>query len=75
MPVRQNKQKRRERYERELERQIEEATTDKKSGQFCVYDKQTKKKYKGLNWKQAVDLWNELGSAIILDDGHVKNNR
>ena len=37
------------------------------SGTFRVYDKKTKENYRGLNWEQAVKLWNELGSAIILN--------
>ena len=74
MPQRQNKKKRRQRYQQELERQVYEATNEAPSeGQFCVVDKKTKKKHKGLNWKQAQALWNELGSAIILRDEDVKN--
>lgn len=41
-------------------------------GQYCVFDKKTKEKHKGLNFKQAQSLWNSLESAIILNDEHVR---
>jgi hypothetical protein len=73
MPVRQNKKKRRDRYERELEKQVQAALDPPSEGQFCVLDKKTKQKHRGLNWKQAQALWNSLESAIILQDEHVRN--
>ena len=74
MPRRQNKKKRYQRYQRELERQVQELTGEAPSeGQFCVLDKLTKEKHKGLNFKQAQELWNTLQSAIILRDEDVKN--
>jgi len=73
MPRRQNKKKRAQRYQRELERQVQESLGNGPSeGQFCVYDKVTKTRTKGLNFKQAQDLWNSLENAIILRDEDVK---
>ena len=73
MPQRQNKKKRQQRYQRELERQVHEATNEAPSeGQFCVFDKTTKEKRKGLSFKQAQELWNSLENAIILRDEDVK---
>ena len=73
MPQRQNKKKRQQRYQRELERQVEQATSEAPSeGQFCVLDKITKQKHKGLSFKQAQELWNSLVNAIILRDEDVK---
>jgi 23S rRNA pseudoU1915 N3-methylase RlmH len=73
MPQRQNKRLRKERYQRNLEREIEESTNPPSEGQFCVLCKKTGKKIKGLNWDQAVKVWNEQESAIILNDEHVRN--
>ncbi len=68
----QNKRIRRERYERNLEREVQEHLDPPSDGQFCVYDKKTKERHKGLNFKQAQALWNSLDSAIILQDEHVR---
>lgn len=38
-----------------------------RGGTFRVYDKKTKESYRGLSWEEAVQKWNELGTAIILD--------
>ena len=73
MPRRQNKKKRQQRYQRELERQVMGAQNEAPSeGQFCVYDKTTKERFKGLNFKQAQEKWNSLANAIILRDEDVK---
>lgn len=73
MPQRQNKKKRRQRYQQQLDRQVYEATNEAPSeGQFCVFDKVAKQKHKGLNFKQAQELWNSLENAIILRDEDVK---
>lgn len=71
MAQRQNKRLRRQRYERQLERDIQQSE-DPSGGQFCVFDKTTKEKHKGLSFKQAQALWNSLENAIILRDGDVK---
>jgi len=72
MPARQNKKKRQQRYQRQLERQVQEHMDGPSEGQYCVFDKKTKEKHKGLNFKQAQALWNSLESAIILNDEHVR---
>lgn len=74
MPIRQNKAKRRARYDRELERQIDEHQNPPSEGQYCVIDKITREKHKGLSLKQAQALWNSLERAIILQDEHVRKN-
>lgn len=72
MSDRSNKRIRRERYERNLERQVQEHLNPPSEGMYCVFDKKTKEKHKGLNMKQATALWNTLESAIILQDEHVR---
>jgi hypothetical protein len=73
MPRRQNKVKRQQRYQRELERQVNESLGNGPSeGQFCVFDKATKERFKGLNFKQAQEKWSTLENAIILRDEDVK---
>ena len=72
MSNRNNKRIRRERYERNLERQVQEHLDPPSEGQYCVFDKKTKEKHKGLNFKQAQALWNSLENAIILNDEHVR---
>lgn len=73
MPRRQNKVKRQQRYQRQLERQVNESLGNGPSeGQFCVFDKTTKERFKGLNFKQAQEKWNTLENAIILRDEDVK---
>lgn len=71
MPQRTNKRLRRERYQRDLERDMQQSE-EPSGGMFCVFDKTTKEKHKGLSWKQAQALWNSLENAIILRDGDVK---
>jgi len=71
MPQRTNKRLRRERYQRDLERDMQQSE-EPSGGMFCVFDKTTKEKRKGLSWKQAQALWNSLENAIILRDGDVK---
>jgi len=68
MPQRQNKAKRRQRYERELERQIEETTKVPSGGQYTVFNRDTKEKTKGLNWTQAEALWRQIGNAMIFPE-------
>jgi hypothetical protein len=67
----QNKRLRRQRYERQLEKDIQQSE-DPSDGQFCVFNKTTKEKHKGLSLKRAQALWNSLENAIILWDGDVK---
>lgn len=74
MPQRQNKTRRRERYERNLERDIQNHQDPPSGGMYCVIDKKTREKHKGLSFKQATALWNTLESAIILQDEHVRKN-
>lgn len=40
-------------------------------GMYAVLDMETKEKYKGLNYKQAVQLWETLSRSVILNDQHV----
>lgn len=69
MSKRQNKKKREQRQQRQLERQVEQALGNGPSeGMFCVYDKITKESFNGLNFDQALDKWNSLENAIILQD-------
>lgn len=74
MADRNNKRVRRERYQRNLERDIQDHQDPPSSGMYCVVDKKTKEKHKGLSLKQATALWNTLESAIILQDEHVRRN-
>lgn len=73
MPIRQNKAKRRERYQRDLERDMQQSENPS-GGQFCVIDKITREKHKGLSFKQAQALWNSLERAVILQDEHVRKD-
>lgn len=74
MGKRQNNRKRQQRIQREIERQVEQMTGQGPSeGQFCVYDKTTKERFKGLSFAQAQEKWNSLENAIILRDEDVKN--
>lgn len=70
----QNKRLRRERYERNLERDVEKASEGRSGGQYCVIDKLTGEKFKGLSLKQAQAKWNTLEKSIILKDEHVRAN-
>ena len=71
MSKRQGQRKRRQREDMQLQREIERANDPPSEGQYCVIDKVTKKKYKGLSFKEAQKVWNSLENAIILIDGHV----
>lgn len=68
MPQNENKRKRRERYQRNLERQVEETINPPSEGQYYVFNRDTKEKTKGLNWSQAEALWRQLGNAIIIPE-------
>ncbi len=72
MSQHQNKRLRRERYERQLEKDMQQSDGPS-GGQYCVFDKKTKQRQRGLNLKQAQALWNSLESAIILRDADVRN--
>jgi len=67
------KKKRKERYQRNLEKQVQEASNPPSEGQYCVMCKKTGNKVRGLNWEQAVRVWNDMESAIILNDQHIRN--
>ncbi len=62
--------KRQARRQRSLENDFNENgfDMDPTSGTFEVFDKKTKKRYRRLSWKRAVELWNELPSAVILSN-------
>ena len=64
--------KRAQRRQRDLENDINtNGIDDHRGGTFKVYDQ--KHQYtvaKGLNWEQAVKIWNEHGKAIILNEQH-----
>tara|TARA_B100000035_G_scaffold314186_1_gene329753 strand:+ start:3922 stop:4149 length:228 start_codon:yes stop_codon:yes gene_type:complete len=71
MPRRAQK-KRAQRRQRDLENDINTNGVDNhRSGTFKVYDQKANKVVaKGLNWEQAVKVWNEHGKAIILTEQH-----
>lgn len=73
MSKQQNKRVRRERDARNLERQVNEALDPPSEGQYCVVDKKTGQRYRGLNFKQAQAIWNSLEKAIILNDEHIRS--
>lgn len=68
MPQNDNKRKRRERYQRNLEKQIEETVNPPSEGQYMVLNRDTKEKTKGLNWAQAEALWRQIGNAMIFPE-------
>ena len=67
-----NRKKRRQRAEvahaREEARHQEPNMTDHRSGTFRVFNRKTKEQTKGLNWKAAVELWQNSENCIILED-------
>ncbi len=71
MPRRAEK-KRAQRRQRELENDINtNGIDDHRGGTFKVYDQKARKTIaKGLNWEQAVKVWNEHGKCIILNEQH-----
>jgi len=72
MPRRAQK-KRAQRRQRELENDINtNGIDDHRGGTFKVYDRKAMQTIeKGLNWEQAVKVWNGLPStAIILNEQH-----
>ena len=72
MPRRQNKKKRAQRYQRELERQVEESLGVQRDGpsegQYYVINLETKEKTRGLNKKQAQELWASLTRSMIFPE-------
>lgn len=71
MPRRQNKKKRYQRYQRELERQVEELQGNREGpseGQYYVLNLETKEKTRGLNKKQAQELWASLTRSMIFPE-------
>ena len=71
MPRRQNKKKRQQRYQRELERQVEESMGLREGpseGQYYVLNMETKEKTRGLNHKQAQALWASLSRSVIFPE-------
>jgi len=71
MPQRQNKKKRAQRYQRELERQVEESLGMREGpseGQYYVINLDTKEKTRGLNQKQAKALWATLNRSMIFPE-------
>lgn len=71
MPRRAQK-KRAQRRQRDLENDINtNGIDDHRGGTFKVYDQKHQHTVaKGLNWEQAVKIWNEHGKAIILNEQH-----
>lgn len=67
-----NKRLRRERYERNLEKDVNDHLEGRSGGQYCVVDRETGERFKGLSLKQAQAKWNSLNRAIILQDEHVR---
>ena len=67
-----NRKKRRQRAEvahaREEARHQESGMTEHRSGTFRVFNRKTKEQTKGLNWKAAVELWQNSEDCIILLD-------
>lgn len=71
MPRRSQK-KRAQRRQRELENDINtNGIDDHRGGTFRVYDRKAMKNIEqGLNWEQAVKVWNDHDNAIILNESH-----
>ena len=67
-----NRKKRRQRadvaHAREEARAQESGMSDHRGGSFRVFHRKSKQQTKGLNWKQAVELWRECDDCIILED-------
>ena len=62
-----NSKKRRERYQRNLEREVEQALSPGPSeGLYYVFDLDTKEKHKMLNRQQAEELWRSLPRSFIM---------
>ena len=62
-----NSKKRRERYQRNLEREAQQALSSGPSeGMYYVFDLDTKEKHKGLNRQQADELWTKLPRSFIM---------
>jgi hypothetical protein len=68
MAERNNKRVRRERYQRNLERDIQDHQDPPSGGQYTVFNRDTKEKTKGLNWAQAEALWRQIGNAMIFPE-------
>ena len=71
MPRRAEK-KRAQRRQVQLENDINtNGIDDHRSGTFKVFDQKARKTVaSGLSWEQAVNVWNEHGKAIILNEQH-----
>ena len=70
MPKRTQK-KRQQRRQRTLEKDFNTNgyDMDHRGGSFSVYCRKTKTYVaRGLSWEKAQDVWNEIGTAIILQD-------
>ena len=62
-----NSKKSQQRYQKNLEREIEQALSDGPSeGMYYVFDLDTKEKHKGLNRQQADELWRSLPRSFIM---------
>jgi hypothetical protein len=62
-----NNQKRQQRYQKNLERELEQALSPGPSeGLYYVFDLDTKEKHKGLNRQQADELWQKLPRSFIM---------
>jgi len=62
-----NRTKRQQRYQKNLESEIQQASTyGDRSGMFYVFDLDTGEKHKGLNRDQADELWLKLPRSFIM---------
>ena len=62
-----NRTKRQQRYQKNLESEIQQASTyGDRSGMFYVFDLDTGEKHKGLNRDQADAIWRELPRSFIM---------
>lgn len=69
------KRKRQDRAARALEQAIEDSQGNGPSeGVWAVLDYDTGAVKKGLNYNQATQLWEALGTAVILKDEHVRRS-
>ena len=67
MSKRGNNRKRQERYQRNLDRELEQAQSSGPSeGLYYVFDLDTKEKHKFLNRKEADALWQKLPHSFIM---------
>lgn len=59
--------KRQQRYQKNLEREVEQSLSSGPSeGMYYVFDLDTKEKHKGLSRKQADELWQKLPRSFIM---------